>query len=47
MAYITTHTMPPKTIKDEMKLFDRSSFCIVTTVECETDLHAVRQSLKA
>ena len=47
LAYMTTNTMPPEIVEDEMKLFDRSSFCIVTAVECETDLEAVRQSLKA
>ena len=46
LEYLTTSTMPPEIIEDEKKLFDRSSFAIYTVVECETDLDAVRQSLK-
>lgn len=47
LKYITTSKMPPEIIEDEQRLFDRSSFRILTTVECETDLDAVREELKS
>ena len=46
LAYITTSRMPPEIVEDEIKLFGRSLFCIVTAVEWETDVDAVRQSLE-
>ena len=45
LQYLTTTTMPPEIVEDEMQLFDRSSFCILTAVERETDLDAVRKTL--
>ena len=47
LAYLTTSHMPPEIIEDEKQLFDRSSFRILTTVECETDLDAVRAAIAA
>lgn len=44
LGYITTAIMPDEVIADERNLFDRSSFRIVTVVECESDLEAVRQA---
>jgi uncharacterized protein (TIGR02118 family) len=42
LAYLTTHVMPAEIVADEEQLFDRSSFRIMTVVECDTDLDAVR-----
>lgn len=42
LSYLTTHALPDEVAADEMKLFDRSSFCILTTVECATDFGAVK-----
>ncbi len=36
LRYITTTIMPDVIVADEDNLFDRSSFRIATTVECET-----------
>lgn len=47
LEYLTTTKMPPEIVEDEERLFDRSSFRIVTTVERETDLDAVREALKS
>lgn len=47
LQYLTTTKMPPEIVEDEERLFDRSSFCILTTVERETDLDAVREALKS
>ncbi len=38
LNHLTTHSMPADIIEDEMKLFDRTSFRISTTVEYETDM---------
>ena len=46
LAYMTTSRMPSEIVEDEDLLFDRTSFCIVTTVENETDIDAVRASLE-
>lgn len=43
LAYLTTSAMPDEVIADEGNLFDRSSFRIVTVVERESDLDAVRR----
>lgn len=42
LAYLTSTLMPDEIVADEEQLFDRSSFRILTVVECETDLDAVR-----
>ncbi len=47
LKYLTTSIMPDEVVADEKKLFDRSSFRIVTVVECETDLTPVRQAAQA
>jgi uncharacterized protein (TIGR02118 family) len=47
LQYITTTKMPPEIVEDEIQLFDRSSFRILTVVERETDLDAVREALKS
>ncbi|MET1756461.1 EthD domain-containing protein [Novosphingobium sp. RD2P27] len=47
LQYLTTTKMSPEIVEDEKRLFDRSSFCILTTVERETDLDAVREALKS
>jgi hypothetical protein len=44
LSYLTTSIMPDEVVADERQLFDRTSFRIVTVVECETDLDAVRRS---
>jgi uncharacterized protein (TIGR02118 family) len=44
LRYLETTRMPPEIVADEEQLFDRSSFRIVTVVECETDLDAVRRA---
>ncbi|HEX4376583.1 MAG TPA: EthD domain-containing protein [Steroidobacteraceae bacterium] len=44
LKYLTTSIMPDEVVADEKKLFDRSSFRIVTVVERETDLTPVRQA---
>lgn len=41
LAYLTTTPLPEEIVDDEMQLFDRSSFCILTTVECVTALPPV------
>ena len=38
LAYMTSSLMPANIIKDEKNLFDRSSFRIVTVVECESPM---------
>lgn len=43
LRYLETTRMPPDIVADEERLFDRSSFRIVTVVEEETDLAAVRR----
>ena len=43
LGYLTTTKMPAEIVADEERLFDRSSFRIFTVVECETDLHPVRE----
>lgn len=45
LQYLTTSLMPPEIVADEERLFDRSSFRILTVVEHETDLDAVRAAL--
>lgn len=40
LAYLTSNLMPADIVEDEKTLFDRSSFRIVTVVECETDFSA-------
>jgi hypothetical protein len=47
LKYLTTAVMPDVVVADEKKLFDRSSFRIVTVVECETDLTPVREAARA
>jgi uncharacterized protein (TIGR02118 family) len=42
LAYLTSTLMPADIVADEEHLFDRSSFRILTVVECETALDAVR-----
>lgn len=44
LKYLSTTQMPTEIIEDEERLFDRSSFCIFTAVERETDLDAVRRA---
>jgi uncharacterized protein (TIGR02118 family) len=46
LSYLTTSVMPDVVVADEKKLFDRSSFRIVTVVECETDLTPIREAAK-
>jgi hypothetical protein len=43
LRYLETTRMPAEIVADEERLFDRSSFRIVTVVECGTDLDAVRR----
>jgi hypothetical protein len=47
LQYLTTSVMPDEIVADEKKLFDRSSFRIVTVVECETDLAPIRAAARA
>jgi hypothetical protein len=42
LRYLETNRMPAEIVADEERLFDRSSFRIVTVVECETDLAAAQ-----
>lgn len=42
LAYLTSTLMPAEIVADEEHLFDRSSFRILTVIECDTDLDAVR-----
>lgn len=42
LAYLTSTLMPDEIVADEEHLFDRSSFRILTVIECDTDLDAVR-----
>ena len=44
LAYLTSQIMPAEVIEDERRLFDRSSFRIVTVVECDTDLVAAAKA---
>jgi len=46
LAYLTSSLMPDEVVADEKNLFDRSSFRIVTVVERESDLDAVRAAAK-
>jgi uncharacterized protein (TIGR02118 family) len=42
LAYLTSTLMPAEIVADEEQLFDRSSFRLLTVIECDTDLDAVR-----
>ncbi|MBB4857699.1 uncharacterized protein (TIGR02118 family) [Novosphingobium chloroacetimidivorans] len=47
LAYLTSSPMPAEIVADEEQLFDRASFRILTVVEHDTDLDAVRAALKS
>lgn len=41
LRHLTTTVMADEIVRDEMELFDRSSFRIATVTECETDMQAI------
>lgn len=42
LAFLTTSALPEEVVADERALFDRSSFCILTALECVTDREAIQ-----